>query len=104
MKWELDGDTGDIHSDGTVLCKVYGATKYNRSSNAARCKKAARLIAAAPEMYRLLCDFLRVDEQKTWASTEKNEPAYMMALVAQDGVVDAAKELLERITRRGCQP
>ena len=57
----------------------------------------ARLIAAAPEMYRLLCEFLKIDEQKAWAATEKNDTAYMMALVAQDGAVNMAKELLARI-------
>ena len=57
----------------------------------------ARLIAAAPEMYRLLQEFMKIDEQKKWAASEKNDPAYMMALVAQDGAVNMSKELLARI-------
>ncbi|MBQ9628391.1 MAG: hypothetical protein IJR43_03905 [Synergistaceae bacterium] len=56
-----------------------------------------RLIAAAPDMYRLLQEFIKMDEQRKWAASEKNVPAYMMALVAQDGAVNMSKELLARI-------
>ena len=50
-----------------------------------------------PEMYRLLCEFIKVDEQKAYATTEENDPAYMKALVAQNGAVKMARELLAHI-------
>lgn len=54
MKWELDDNTGDIRSGQSRIACVYGATKYNRSTSAAKCMRTARLIAAAPELYELL--------------------------------------------------
>ena len=47
-------------------------------------------------MYRLLQEFIKIDEQKKWAASENNDPAYMMALVAQDRAVNMSKELLAR--------
>ena len=57
----------------------------------------ARLIAAAPEMYRLLTAICEIEDQKAWASGEKNDPAFMMALVAQHDALKATKALLARI-------
>ncbi|MBQ6002624.1 MAG: hypothetical protein IJL18_07220 [Synergistaceae bacterium] len=55
-------------------------------------------------MYRLLREFLKVDAMKVRASTEKNDPAYMMALVAQDRAVKMSKELLAYIDSEEGKP
>lgn len=89
-KWEARSNGAISLSDGKWYIPCGMSEHIELDAN-------ARLIAAAPEMYRLLCEFLKIDEQKAWATTEKNDPAYMMALVAQDGAVNMAKELLARI-------
>ena len=63
-----------------------------------------RRFAAAPKIYRLLREFLKVDAMKVRASTEKNDPAYMMALVAQDRAVKMSKELLAYIDSEEGKP
>lgn len=83
--WNFDSTTGDVRSDGTVLCKVYGATTYNRSINATKCMRTARLIAAAPEMYELLNYF-------TLTLDVGNEEFYEFARK-----VNEARDLLARI-------
>ena len=83
-KWEAHPNR--IIANGHVVAIVNGGNAANE-----------RLIAAAPEMYRMLREFLKIDEQKVRAATEKNDPAYMIALMEQDGAVNMAKELLGRI-------
>ena len=56
--WELAPKTGEIRSAGHLVAKVYGATFQNHEANARECWANARLIAAAPEMYEILCEFL----------------------------------------------
>lgn len=92
-KWIIDRDGSAIFSDSED-CYVAELSPANSDEQVAA---NARLIAAAPEMYRLLQEFIKIDEQKKWAASEKNDPAYMMALVAQDGAVNMSKELLARI-------
>lgn len=87
--------------DGDAIIAVIRNCGHISESNAkdAVCQANARLMAAAPEMYRLICEFIKIDEQKARAATEKNDPAFMMALMAQDGAVNMAKELIARIDR-----
>ncbi|MBQ7544895.1 MAG: hypothetical protein IJT02_08130 [Synergistaceae bacterium] len=98
--WPIVGGLPRFPGDGNSLWKdITGELCWNGTETDAN----GRLIAAAPEMYRLLCEFLKIDEQKTWAATEKNDPAYMMALMAQDGAVNMAKKLLARIDNEGAE-
>ena len=53
-KWEHDARTGAIKSGSCTVCNVHGATVYNMESSAGECEGNARLIANAPEMYRIL--------------------------------------------------
>ncbi|MBR1437853.1 MAG: hypothetical protein IJ587_04885 [Synergistaceae bacterium] len=97
-KWRNEGNW--IVADNIPIAEV--CTEYDEgmtySEQSERLRNAnARLIAAAPEMYQLICDFLKVDKQKACAATAKNDPAYMMALIAQNGVVNMAKALVARI-------
>ena len=57
----------------------------------------ARLIAVAPEMHRLLEEFCKIYDMKAHSKQEDNSPAFMMALMAEDGAVNMARELLARI-------
>ncbi len=57
----------------------------------------ARRIISAPKMHWLLREFLKISDLKTQASSEKNDPLFMKALVAQEGAENMAKELLAYI-------
>lgn len=57
----------------------------------------ARLIAAAPEMYRLLDELCKIYKLKATARGEDNEAVFMEALVAEDGAINMAHKLLARI-------
>ena len=48
-------------------------------------------------MYWLLTEMLKISSLKAQASTEKNNPLFMKALVAQDGAKNIARELLAYI-------
>lgn len=85
-----DNDWDNDWLDVAIIPVIHGMPEEEALAN-------VRLIAAAPDMYRLLQEFMKIDEQKKWAASEKNDPAYMMALVAQDGAVNMSKELLARI-------
>ena len=54
----------------------------------------AQLIAAAPEMYRLLEEFCKIRLMKEKASTEKNEQMFFGAVMAESCAVNMARELL----------
>ena len=53
-KWNLDPLTGEVHTGGSRVAKVFGATEFNREKNASECQANAMLILNAPEMYVLL--------------------------------------------------
>ena len=57
----------------------------------------ARLIANAPDMYKLLEEFCKIYSMKAQCKCEDNSPAFMMALVAEHDLVNMARELLDRI-------
>lgn len=57
----------------------------------------ARLIANAPDMYKLLEEFCKIYSMKAQCKREDNSPAFMMALVAEHDLVNMARELLDRI-------
>ena len=57
----------------------------------------ARRIISAPKMHWLLREFLKISDLKTQASTDKNDPLFMKALVAQEGAENIAKKLLAYI-------
>lgn len=57
----------------------------------------ARRIISAPKMHWLLREFLKISDLKTQASTDKNDPLFIKALVAQEGAENMAKELLAYI-------
>ena len=92
--WNFDSTTGDVSSDGTVLCKVYGATTYNRSINATKCMRTARLIAAAPEMYNML-EYL-LGYVREWEAISTG--TQYKAKVSED--IREAEALLARIDRK----
>ncbi|MBQ4430543.1 MAG: hypothetical protein II877_03490 [Synergistaceae bacterium] len=54
----------------------------------------ARLIAVAPEMHKLLEEFCKIHDMKAHSKREDNSPAFMMALMAEDGAVNMARQLL----------
>ena len=56
--WTLDKRNGHIKADGKTIADVFGATVHNHSDNAAEAMANARLIVAAPDMYRLLLSFV----------------------------------------------
>ena len=76
-KWIYDAPSGCVHSEGKLIADVAGAggTNYRHAKGEAN----ARLIAAAPEMYRLL------------KSVANYKPDFVWDVVFQ------AQELLARI-------
>ena len=88
---------GVSREDGTLK------TIATLSGTAAEAKANARLITAAPEMYRLLNAMCEIEDQKAYASGKKNDPAFMMALAAQEDAVKTAKDLLARINGNGTE-
>lgn len=57
----------------------------------------ARVIAAVPEMCQLLEDFCTIHSMKLQARKDDNPPDFVCAFIAEEGVVNMAKELLARI-------
>ncbi|MBQ3455817.1 MAG: hypothetical protein IJG36_05220 [Synergistaceae bacterium] len=96
-KWFYEPKSGYIRSehDGTYVAHIVGAGCEDKRGEEAQAD--ARLIATAPEMYRLLEEFCKIHDMKAHSKREDNSPAFMMALVAEDGAVNMARELLARI-------
>ena len=66
-------------------------------------RKDACLIAVAPEIYRLLKVMCKIHAMKSQALTDKNDSAFMNAVMAQDGAVKMAEELLACIDAEEAQ-
>ena len=56
--WQLNDDNGFIIAGDERIAQVFGATVHNHEDNREKCFAYARLIAHAPEMFRLLHDVL----------------------------------------------
>ena len=56
--WTLNDDNGFIMAGDERIAQVFGATVHNHEDNSEKCFAYARLIANAPEMFRLLHDVL----------------------------------------------
>ncbi len=101
--WVIDWETGCIKAVDaiyrepieTAIARVYIHDIMERPDDEGIAN--ARLIMAAPEMYSLLVDICRIDDMKAEASTSKNDPLFMKALVAQEGALNMIRELLGRV-------
>ena len=63
----------------------------------ARVKATYKLLASALKMYMLLRDMCTIQDRKARASSEHNDSAFMMELIAQEAAIDAARRLIARI-------
>ena len=97
-KWIYYSPSEQDIKDGVNECNIFSVEgKIGHFIGTISTEGDACLVSVAPEMYRLLSEFVKIDEQKARAATEKNDPAYMMALMEQDEAVSMAKCLLARI-------
>ena len=72
-KWHIDLLTGEVHTNGSRIAKVYGATAFNHTSTADECMANARLILNAPEMYTALqAAFDRLGYYEPYSETLRN--------------------------------
>ena len=90
--------------DPDLLADITGEIGCKGFFNEEEVNANGRLIASAPKMYWLLTEMLKISALKAQASTEKNDPLFMKALVAQDGAENIAKKLLAYIDGTEAQP
>lgn len=81
-EWEYAEETGLVHVGNNVIAKVYRAGRIN-SGYTGEGAANARLIQAAPRMYRLL-EFIK-HEVHDWSFTPVFEPLTLRLLSYIDG-------------------
>ena len=67
--WTFDDTNGVISAGDERIAQVFGATIHNHEDNRDKCFEYARLIANAPEMFKLLHKVLEL-EGDIWTMLE----------------------------------
>ena len=93
-KWQLNDNQDSVYVFDEEEGERLDIAPIIRSFREGEYRANARLIAAAPDMYRLLAMMCELDDQKLCAVEGKDHTAFMTAFVAQRDVVEAAKALL----------